>query len=136
MNCDSCKLSLTLVSHECHIRATHIDQSISKMSDSLFLFHATCIKNLLYSLKKKKKKNGNRVDCQRSEKRSKTHKGLKERFLIGRNRTKRGHFRGSPLFQATYNIKTEKQTIQLIWSELDVGGLRKEKGTRLTYSSL
>ena len=26
-------------------------------------------------------------------------------------RTKRANFRGSPLFQATYNIKTEKQTI-------------------------
>ena len=50
----------------------------------------------------------NRVDCQRSEKRSKTHKRLKERFLIGRNRTKRAIFRGSPLFQATYNIKTGK----------------------------
>ena len=34
-------------------------------------------------------------------------KRLKERLLIGRNRTKRA----SPLFQATYNIKTEKQTI-------------------------
>ena len=39
----------------------------------------------------------------------KTHKRLKDCFLIGRNRTKRAHFRGSPLFQATYNIKTEKQ---------------------------
>ena len=39
-----------------------------------------------------------------------TCKRLKERFLIGSNRTKRANFRGSPLFQATYNIKTEKQT--------------------------
>ena len=39
--------------------------------------------------------------------RSKTHKRLKERILIGRNRTKRANFRGSPLFQATY--KTNKQ---------------------------
>ena len=38
-----------------------------------------------------------------------TNKRLKERFLIGRNRTKRANFRGSPLFQATYDIKTEKQ---------------------------
>ena len=54
----------------------------------------------------------NRVDCKRSgKKRSKTHKRLKQRFLIGRNRTERAHFRGSPLFQATYTIKTEKQTI-------------------------
>ena len=42
---------------------------------------------------------------------SKSHKRLKERFLIGRNRTKRATFRESRLFQATYNIKTEKQTI-------------------------
>ena len=42
------------------------------------------------------------------EKTSKTHKKLKERFLIGRNRTKRANFRGNPLFQATYDIKTEK----------------------------
>ena len=31
-------------------------------------------------------------------KRFKTHKILKERFLIGRNSTKRANFRGSPLF--------------------------------------
>ena len=43
--------------------------------------------------------------------RSKTQKRLKEHFLIGQNRTKRANFRGSPLFQVTYNIKTEKQTI-------------------------
>ena len=41
--------------------------------------------------------------------RSKTRKRLKERFLIGRNGTKRANFRA--LFQATYNIKTDKQTI-------------------------
>ena len=35
---------------------------------------------------------------------------IKERHLIGRNRTKPAYFRGSPLFQATYNIKTEKTT--------------------------
>ena len=40
--------------------------------------------------------------------RSQTHKRLKERFLIGRNRTERAQFRGSPLFQATYNRKTNK----------------------------
>ena len=34
---------------------------------------------------------------------SKTHERLKERFLIRRNGTKRANFRGSPLFQATYN---------------------------------
>ena len=39
--------------------------------------------------------------------RSKTHKRLKERFLIRRNRTKRENYRGKPLFQATYNNTTE-----------------------------
>ena len=33
----------------------------------------------------------------------------RERFLIGQKRRKRAHFRESPLFQATYNIKTEKR---------------------------
>ena len=42
---------------------------------------------------------------------SKTYNRWKERFSVGWNRTKRAKFRGSPLFQATYNIKTEKQTI-------------------------
>ena len=55
----------------------------------------------------------NRVDCQRSAKRSKTHKRLKRHFLIGRNRTKRAHFRGCPLSQAIYvqnkNRKTNNQ---------------------------
>ena len=40
--------------------------------------------------------------------RSKTHKRLKEGFLIRRNSTKRANFRVSPLFQATYNIKNRK----------------------------
>ena len=40
----------------------------------------------------------NRVDCQRSEKWSKTHKRLKERFLIRRNRTKRANFRCNHLW--------------------------------------
>ena len=42
---------------------------------------------------------------------SKTHKRLKERFLIGQNKTKRAHFWRSPLFRATYNRKAEKQTV-------------------------
>ena len=62
---------------------------------------------------------------------SKTHKRLKEHFLIGRNRTKCASFWGSPLFQAMYNMKKEKQTIQLILCQLDVGGWWKEKGLRL-----
>ena len=42
--------------------------------------------------------------------RTKTHKRLKLRFIIGRNRAKCAHFWGSPLFQAMHNTKTEKQT--------------------------
>ena len=67
--------------------------------------------------------------------RPQTHKRLKERVSIGRSRAKSAHFRGSPLFQATHNIKqqqTNKQLIQLILCQLDVGGWRKEKATRLT----
>ena len=40
-------------------------------------------------------------------------------------------FKEVSLFQAMYNIKTEKQTIQLILCQLDLGGWWKEKGTRL-----
>ena len=39
-----------------------------------------------------------------------THKRLKERFLIGQNRTKHANFQGSPLFQAMCNIKTINST--------------------------
>ena len=63
---------------------------------------------------------------------SRMHKRLKEHFLIGWNGTKRANFQGSRLFQVTYNIKTEKQTSQLILCQLDVGGWRKEKDMRLT----
>ena len=45
----------------------------------------------------------NRLDCQHSEKSSKTHKRLNERFLIRQNMTKRANFRCNHLFQATYN---------------------------------
>ena len=47
------------------------------------------------------------------QKRSKTHKRLKERFLIRRNRTKRANFPGNPLFQATYNNTTENSQTNL-----------------------
>ena len=51
------------------------------------------------------------------------------RFLIGRNRTKRAKFRGSPLFQATYNIKTEKQTINSTYLvSVGCGRLAEGKG--------
>ena len=63
------------------------------------------------------------------KKRFKTLKILKERFFIGRNRTKRAHFRGSPLFQATYNRKTEKQTINTTCLEsVGYGKLAEGKG--------
>ena len=52
--------------------------------------------------------------------------------LSGRNRTKRANFRGSPLFQAKYNIKNrrkkEQQLIQLILCQLDARGLAEGKG--------
>ena len=41
---------------------------------------------------------------------AKTHKRFKERFVIGRKRTRRANFWGSPLFQDTYNIKTKLLT--------------------------
>ena len=86
----------------------------------------------------KKKKKETELIASVLKKDPKTHKRLKECFLIGQNSTKRAHFRGSPLFQAMYNIKTEEekkhQLIQLILCQLDVGGWQKEKGTRLTQS--
>ena len=54
----------------------------------------------------KKKKNLKEELTASVLKKSKTHKRLKEHFLNGWNRTKRAHFQGSPLFPATYNIKT------------------------------
>ena len=64
---------------------------------------------------------------------SKTRERLKERFLVRRNRTKRANFRGSPLFkQRTKQQQKNKQLIQLTSCPLDVGGWRKERGTRLT----
>ena len=41
---------------------------------------------------------------------SKTHKRLKERFLIRRNRTKRANFRCNYLFRSTYNTTENSQT--------------------------
>ena len=60
---------------------------------------------------------------------SKTHKRLKERLLIGRNRTQRAHFRESPIFQTTYDIKTEEEkTINSIYLMSDVRRLAEGKG--------
>ena len=53
------------------------------------------------------------------KKKSKTHKRLKEHFLISQNRTKCANIRGSPLFQATYN---RKQLNQLILCQFDAKG--------------
>ena len=39
-----------------------------------------------------------------TKERSKTHKRLKERFLIRRNRTKRANFRCNHFFRAMYNL--------------------------------
>ena len=65
-------------------------------------------------------------------KRSKTHKILKERFLIRRNRTKRANFRGSHLFQATYN--KVKQLNRLILCQFDARRLAGGKGHHGQYS--
>ena len=90
-------------------------------------------------LKKKKKKSETELTASVLIKDSKQTRDQQTLF-IGRNRTERVHLRGSPLFQATYNIKTEKkkkhqQLIQLIMCQLGVGGWWKEKGRRLTFSS-
>ena len=47
-----------------------------------------------------------------------------ERFLMGQNRKKRANFQGSPLFQATYNIKTNNL---LCLCQLDAGRLAEGK---------
>ena len=60
----------------------------------------------------KKKKIWKRVDCQHSEKRSRTLKRLKRSLF---NWTKHANFWGSPLFQAMYNIKTEKTNNEFTW---------------------
>ena len=70
----------------------------------------------------------NRVDCQRSEKRSKTHKRLKERFLIIRNRTKRANFRCNHLFQATHNTtENSKTNLSLSVGCQEAGGRKRLK---------
>ena len=64
------------------------------------------------------------------KKSSKTDKRLRERFLVGQNRTKCANFLGVPFFQAMYNIKTEKQSIHLADVSLMLGCWQKEKGMR------
>ena len=60
---------------------------------------------------------------------SKTHKTLKERFLIRRNRTKRANFRGNPLFQATDNNTTENSSTNLSLSvrRQEAGGRKRAR---------
>ena len=53
------------------------------------MYSEKSFKRLHLYLQRLPRKIWNRVDCQRSEKRFKTHKRLKERFLIRRNWTKR-----------------------------------------------
>ena len=66
--------------------------------------------------------------------RSKTHKRLNERFFIGQNRTKHATFWGSPLFQASYNIKTEKQTINSTYLvSVGCGRLAEGKGHETVF---
>ena len=62
------------------------------------------------------------------KRRSKTHKKLKERFLVGRNKTKRANFRRSPLFQATYNIKKKKAITSTYLVSFGSGRLAEGKG--------
>ena len=61
-----------------------------------------------------------------------TQERLKEHFLMRQNRTKRANFQGCPLFQATCNKKTEKQTINSTYL-VSVGcrRLAEGKGQRL-----
>ena len=47
------------------------------------------------------------------------------------NQTKRVYFRGSPLFQATYNNTTENIYTNLSCVSLMQGGWQEEKGMRL-----
>ena len=60
---------------------------------------------------------------------------IKRMLFIWTKQDKMPNFWESPLFQATYNIKTEKQLIQLILCHLDVGSWWREKGTKLKWTS-
>ena len=64
-----------------------------------------------------------------------THRRLKELFLIGRNRTKRANFQGSPLFQATYNIKTNNSTHLVSVRCSEAGGRPKQTSLAKTNPS-
>ena len=72
----------------------------------------------------------------KKKKNPETHKRLK-RMLF--NWTEHAIFRGSPLFQATYDIKTEKQTNKSLSScQLDAGRLAEgnEHKTDCTFCSV
>ena len=65
-------------------------------------------------------------DCGREVNVFTIHTRLKERFLIRRNRTKRAHFRGNPLFTSYPQQYNRKQLNQLIFcpfgSQLEMQG--------------
>ena len=74
--------------------------------------------------------------CKKKKKKSKIDKRLKQSFLFRRNRTKRANFRGSPLFQSTYNNKTEKQTISSTYLvSVGCGRLAEGKGHGTDWQS-
>ena len=72
---------------------------------------------------------GQRMMIVIEESRSKTHKKLKERFLIRRNRTKHANFRCNHLFQVTYNT-TENSQMNLSLSVRcqEAGGRKRARG--------
>ena len=80
-------------------------------------------------------KKSERVDCQHSEKRSQTHKRLKERLFYWTKQAKTCSFSRKSSF-SSYVQHKNKLLIQLISCQLDVGGWRKEKGTRQLKSVL
>ena len=112
-----CIMQLTVVGsspHVCSLYGTTMQLTVVSFFICLYLYSTDIYMQLtvtgsfitgLYLSKKKKKKIWKRVDCQHSEKRSRTLKRLKRSLF---NWTKHANFWGSPLFQAMYNIKTEK----------------------------
>ena len=80
------------------------------------------------------KKIWNRVDCQRSEKVIQTTQEIKRALFNWTKQDKTCKFSRKCSFPSYVQHKNRKKTqlIQLILCQLDVGGWRKEKGTRLT----
>ena len=84
--------------------STHKDNPIqtNSLTHCYDPYHSMSEEDLEKRMKKKKSETELTASVLK-KKRSKTHKRLKERFLIRRNRTTRANFRRSRLFQATYN---------------------------------